>query len=99
MVYYIRYAMMENRKYGIAAAAALVLFLFIFVFTMMQLLLKENQGGKQMNSRKISRFFVYFLLLTVGADYAAPLFFWMFSSAFKTTQEINRFRLSGCPAI
>ncbi|MBQ8093003.1 MAG: sugar ABC transporter permease [Clostridia bacterium] len=36
VVYYIRYAMMENRKYGIAAAAAIILFMFIFVFTMVQ---------------------------------------------------------------
>ena len=42
VVYYIRYAMMDNRKYGIAAAAALVLFLFIFVFTMVQLLLQKK---------------------------------------------------------
>ena len=43
-----------------------------------------------MNSRKISRFFVYFFL-TVGALIMLLPFFWMFSSAFKTTQEINRF--------
>ena len=42
VVYYIRYAMMENRKYGIAAAAAIVLFLFIFVFTMVQLALQKK---------------------------------------------------------
>ena len=36
------YILMENRKYGIAAAAALVLFLFIFVFTMVQLLLQKK---------------------------------------------------------
>lgn len=36
VVYYIRFAMMENRKYGIAAAAAIILFMFIFVFTMIQ---------------------------------------------------------------
>ena len=42
VVYYIRYAMMENRKYGIAAAAALILFLFIFVFTMVQLMLQKK---------------------------------------------------------
>ena len=42
VVYYIRYAMMENRKYGVAAAAALVLFLFIFVFTMVQLALQKR---------------------------------------------------------
>ena len=37
-----------------------------------------------MNSRKISRFFVYFFL-TVGALIMLLPFFWMFSSAFKTT--------------
>lgn len=37
VVYYIRYAMMENNDYGIAAAGAIILFLFIFVFTMLQL--------------------------------------------------------------
>ena len=42
VVYYIRYAMMESRKYGIAAAAALILFLFIFAFTMVQLLLQKK---------------------------------------------------------
>ena len=43
VVYYIRYAMLENRKYGVAAAAALVLFLFIFVFTMIQLALQKRK--------------------------------------------------------
>ena len=43
-----------------------------------------------MDSRKISRFFVYFFL-TVGALIMLLPFFWMFSSAFTTTQEINRF--------
>ncbi len=42
VVYYIRYAMMESREYGIAAAAAIVLFLFIFVFTMFQLLIQKK---------------------------------------------------------
>lgn len=42
VVYYIRYAMMENREYGIAAAAAIVLFLFIFVFTMVQLFIQKR---------------------------------------------------------
>lgn len=42
VVYYIRYAMMENRKYGIAAAAALVLFLFILAFTMVLLALQKG---------------------------------------------------------
>ena len=36
VVYYIRYAMIDNRKYGVAAAAAIVLFGFIFAFTMVQ---------------------------------------------------------------
>ena len=36
VVYYIRYAMIENRKYGVAAAAAIILFGFIFAFTMVQ---------------------------------------------------------------
>ena len=40
-----------------------------------------------MNSRKISRFFVYFFL-TVGALIMLLPFFWMFSSAFKTTDDI-----------
>lgn len=43
-----------------------------------------------MDTRKISRFFVYFFL-TLGALIMLLPFFWMFSSAFKTTQEINRF--------
>ena len=42
VVYYIRYAMMESRKYGVAAAAAIILFLFIFVFTMVQLALQKK---------------------------------------------------------
>lgn len=42
VVYYIRYAMMESREYGIAAAAAIVLFLFIFVFTMVQLFIQKR---------------------------------------------------------
>ncbi len=35
VVYYIRYAMMEKRKYGYAAAAAVILFLCIFVVTLL----------------------------------------------------------------
>ncbi|MGI6239163.1 MAG: carbohydrate ABC transporter permease, partial [Christensenellales bacterium] len=42
VVYYIRYAMMENREYGVAAAAAIILFLFIFVFTMVQLCVQRR---------------------------------------------------------
>ena len=47
VVYYIRYAMMENRKYGIAAAAALVLFLFILVFTMVLLALQKGSRRRR----------------------------------------------------
>lgn len=43
-----------------------------------------------MNSRKISRFFVYLFLILGGIIMLMP-FFWMFTSAFKTTQEINKF--------
>ncbi len=43
-----------------------------------------------MDTRKISRFFVYFFL-TLGASIMLLPFFWMFASAFKTTTEINRF--------
>ena len=41
-------------------------------------------------NRKISKFFLYFVL-TLGAIVMLLPFFVMFSSAFKTTQEINRF--------
>ena len=43
-----------------------------------------------MDTRKISKFFVYFFLILGGIIMLTP-FFWMFTSAFKTTQEINRF--------
>lgn len=43
-----------------------------------------------MDSRKISRFFIYFFL-TLGAIIMLLPFFVMFTSAFKTTQEINKF--------
>lgn len=42
VVYYIRYAMMEQRKYGIAAAAAMILFVFVLVFTLIQLSVKKR---------------------------------------------------------
>lgn len=42
VVYYIRYAMMESRKYGVAAAAAIILFLFIFAFTMVQMFIQKK---------------------------------------------------------
>lgn len=41
VVYYIRYAMMEKRKYGYAAAAAVILFFCILIFTIIELLLKN----------------------------------------------------------
>ncbi len=46
VVYYIRYAMMEKRKYGYAAAAAVILFLCIFVVTLLELYLKKRMGKK-----------------------------------------------------
>lgn len=46
VVYYIRYAMMEKRKYGYAATAAVILFLCIFVVTLLELYLKKRMGRK-----------------------------------------------------
>ena len=46
VVYYIRYAMIEKRKYGYAAAAAVILFLCIFVVTLLELYLKKRMGRK-----------------------------------------------------
>ena len=46
VVYYIRYAMMEKRKYGYAAAAAVILYLCIFVVTLLELYLKKRMGRK-----------------------------------------------------
>ena len=46
VVYYIRYAMMEKRKYGYAAAAAVILFLCIFVVPLLELYLKKRMGRK-----------------------------------------------------
>ena len=43
-----------------------------------------------MNGRKLSRFLIYFFL-TLGAIIMLLPFFVMFTSAFKTTQEINKF--------
>ena len=47
VVYHIRYAMMENRKYGVAAAAAIVLFGFIFVFTMIQRVVQSWMSARK----------------------------------------------------
>ena len=46
VVYYIRYAMMEKRKYGYAAAAAVILFLCIFLLFLLELYLKKRMGRK-----------------------------------------------------
>ena len=43
VVYYIRYAMMEKRKYGYAAAAAVILFICIMIFTFIELLIKKHK--------------------------------------------------------
>ena len=39
--------MMENRKYGVAAAAAIVLFGFIFVFTMIQRVVQSFMSARR----------------------------------------------------
>lgn len=44
VVYYIRYAMMEKRKYGLAAAAAMIFFLFVLFFTFIQLRLRKRMN-------------------------------------------------------
>ena len=44
VVYYIRYAMMEKRKYGYAAAAAMIFFVIVFIFTMLQLRLRKKMN-------------------------------------------------------
>lgn len=46
VVYYIRYAMMEKRKYGYAAAAAVILFICIFIVTMIELYIKKRMVRK-----------------------------------------------------
>ena len=46
VVYYIRYAMMEKRKYGYVAAAAVILFLCIMIVTLIELYLKKRMGRK-----------------------------------------------------
>ena len=46
VVYYIRYAMVEKRKYGYAAAAAVILFLCVMIFTILQLQLKKRMAKK-----------------------------------------------------
>ncbi len=46
VVYYIRYAMMEKRKYGYAAAAAVILFICIMIFTFIQLFINKRMKLK-----------------------------------------------------
>lgn len=46
VVYYIRYAMIEKRKYGYAAAAAVILFLIIMIFTILQLRFKKRMSKR-----------------------------------------------------
>lgn len=46
VVYYIRYAMFERRKYGYAAAAAVVLFICIMLFTLVQLSFKKHMSKR-----------------------------------------------------
>lgn len=46
VVYYIRYAMIEKRKYGYAAASAVILFLCILIFTLIQLFVKKRIARK-----------------------------------------------------
>lgn len=46
VVYYIRYAMMEKRKYGYAAAAAVILFVCVLVFTLIQLRWQKRMSRK-----------------------------------------------------
>ena len=43
VVYYIRYAMMEKREYGYAAAGAVILFICIMIFTFIELLIKKHK--------------------------------------------------------
>lgn len=49
VVYYIRYAMIEKRKYGYAASAAVILFLCVMIFTLIQLRFKKRMSRKGIN--------------------------------------------------
>ena len=46
VVYYIRYAMMEKRKYGYAAAAAVILFFCVMIVTFIELALKKRMSRR-----------------------------------------------------
>jgi len=46
VVYYIRYAMFEKRKYGYAAASAVILFFCIMIITLIQLNLKKHMSKR-----------------------------------------------------
>ncbi len=49
VVYYIRYAMFEKRKYGYAAAGAVVLFICIMLITLVQLSFKKHMSKRGVN--------------------------------------------------
>ncbi|MCR5188523.1 MAG: sugar ABC transporter permease [Treponema sp.] len=49
LVYYIRYAMVEKRKYGYAAAAAVILFLCVMVITILELRLQKRMKKRGLN--------------------------------------------------
>jgi len=49
VVYYIRYAMFEKRKYGYAAAAAIILFICIMLITIIQLRFKKHMSRRGIN--------------------------------------------------
>lgn len=49
VVYYIRYAMFEKRKYGYAAAAAVILFICIMLITLVQLRIKKHMSRRGIN--------------------------------------------------
>lgn len=49
VVYYIRYAMIEKRKYGYAAAASIIFFICVLIFTLLQLRLKKKMKIKGLN--------------------------------------------------
>ena len=49
VVYYIRYAMMEKREYGYAAAAAVILFFCVMIFTLIQLAIKSGMKKRGLN--------------------------------------------------
>lgn len=49
IVYYIRYAMIEKREYGYAAAASVIFFFTVLIFTLLQLRLKKKMKIRGLN--------------------------------------------------